>query len=497
MMALFALVIAVSFIHQGVFASTWYVSVSGSEGKTCGKTETSACSSLEQVIKTVQDGDIIHINAQGTKKKPLTLCSTEPISKSFSMLGYNGYPSVQCLDKSAPYIIRLADPNMVNNTRKINVKMDNINFVQGFIHVTDINLYVHNCSFVRSSISVGSVEWHKMKVTNEVLESDSEPQIATKYLCSSTKLVLNYTSFSAVKSKSDKLIDILQSPYDIMMRCDHSVLMLINSSVTGRRVHVTPGVKGGLLFVNKTKLLGDKSSNRYGGLKVVSPVKTKVKFAPFSIRIVSSLIKDHTRDNKMVPILYEHLAIQDAAVYVRTDAMVTLQVVDSAFVGNDRAIAMQYTGGHAIIFSSAFKNNSAMFDGSAILVIPNPAKDSSVKILKCLFANNKAGQQKFDMNKRSHKWALSTKESSGIIQTEFEVNTQLAQGRFAHVVKERKAGSKELISNYASQGYGGAIYIYGKDMIDKRIKTSIAIMKTAFTGNTATMGGGHWSSRTH
>ena len=79
-----------------LFCTEWFVSNSGTKEEDCGRSLLRSCLSLRSVISSIKDYDIIYIDARGTDMKPISYCSDQIVSVSFSLIGLYGQPKLQC-----------------------------------------------------------------------------------------------------------------------------------------------------------------------------------------------------------------------------------------------------------------------------------------------------------------------------------------------------------------------------------------------------------------
>ena len=110
------------FLLKVVISDQWLIFVQdGSDDQECGRNISKPCSSLNEVLHHIMNGDIINIDARGTEKQPLLLCSDAPLQVSFTMVGFNGRPIIYCnKSKQNAIILNLIPPeaNFIEPTRK-------------------------------------------------------------------------------------------------------------------------------------------------------------------------------------------------------------------------------------------------------------------------------------------------------------------------------------------------------------------------------------------
>ncbi len=207
-----------------IICTTWYIGINMTEKSTCGSSYNNPCSDLLHTIDKAKGGDTLMVNSLGSHDQPIDVCCQDFISKSITMIGYNGQPRLTCNKEGqfGPILIftsvaykymqeyysttlqgnneqyqrhtlkkqdgetehglniqneRNGSINMENhllhyvkyvfpfhqcyklwtNDENINVHVENMYFVSGYILACDISVSFVRCTFIDASIQTNNI----------------------------------------------------------------------------------------------------------------------------------------------------------------------------------------------------------------------------------------------------------------------------------------------------------------------------------------------------
>ncbi len=412
------------------------------EKSTCGSSNTNPCSDLLDTINIAKGGDTIMVDGNVSHGQPINVCCENFISKSITIIGYNGQPRLTCnktgqgvtilMFTSAAYsymhqyysiIIQYKDKqfgssaikrhydkhvygfneqkeknesiNVENhllhcvkyiiplyqcyklwtNVENINVHVENIYFVNGFILASDINVSFLRCNFIDASIH--------FRVPQDLHQVNQNESSSIAY-CNGIELHLVKTNFLSELPNDNALLAC------IILKCDHVNVTILDSLIIGKTLIIVPGFKGGHMILGRVMFSGAPTLGRYIGICVDNHDYETQHDYRFQIEIFDSILKDIYPDDKMLNVLYEYLRVSYGAIYLRINGEIYLNVKNTTFIGNERAVGIDMVTGEINIENCSFVNHSSPFGGSVIHVVSK--HDSLViRINNSVFDNNKAG----------------------------------------------------------------------------------------------------------
>ncbi len=508
----------------------------GLANDTCGTSQYNACTSLLDAINKANDGDIIMVDGEGTQEQPLIVCSEHYVSKSISIIGYNGTPTLTCnktrdhatslmfvtimykyyaelrINQSESYVNNTQDDIIVdefrknnlnyyltvryvhycinngisfskcyrlsNNYQNIHVYLKNLYFVQIAILASDITLSLHDVTFIDASVYGSVLE----DLDVEFKGSSAKTDIVN---CKTININMTNVYFFSESSTGNSLMAY------IILKCNYLNLYLSDSIINGKTIVIVPGVNGGQANFNNVLFNGSSTSNRYGGLDIDK--NDLGELFDFRVDILNSTFENIYPPDIMLPMLYEYLGISYGAVYIKLDTVgIHLNIQNTMFVGNERAISIGAARSDIIIVDCKFINNTSMFSGGAVHI---KAHHDGIEITlnNNVFEDNQAGHDKsgvFDgclyyteqMTQVGKQYVRNCSVIQGVIYYKF-------QHELGHTYRVIKGDAVEAVANKAKLGgSGGAIHLIQEHSTST--DTVLLLHDCLFQNNQVTRGDG-------
>ncbi len=407
------------------------------EKSTCGSSNTNPCSDLLDTINKAKGGDTIMVDGNVSHGQPINVCCETFISKSITIIGYNGQPRLACnkTDRGATLFMftsvaysymyqyysiipQVNNKQYQNSTSKkkyytysyglnasillddhlldcvkymitldqcyqfwinhtnINVHVENISFLRGLIYASDINVTFVSCEFIDASIhfSVPQDPHHQV--------NQNKSNIPTH--CKEMEIHFVRTKFLSEFPTENPFLTHITS------KCDHVSMTISDSLIIGKTFLFIPGFKGGHVIFSRVMFRGTPTLGRYIGIYVDNHECEVQHGHRFQLEIVDSLFRDMYTADKMLTVLFEYLKLSYGAIYIRINGDIYLNVKNTTFIGNERAVGIDMAKGQIHIEDCIFTKHSSMFGGGVIQVINNDT-NLTIHINNSTFDNNKAG----------------------------------------------------------------------------------------------------------
>lgn len=406
----------------------------------CGTSQNNPCSDLIEIMNKAEDGDRIMVDGNGTDDDPMIVCSEHCITKSLTIVGYNGQPKLTCnkTGKDAS-ILMFTSPIYVNmyhyyqlhyssqntsgiqqitdhirsHTVKINqrfgidvvnfvslcfqnaisleecyelfnesqhilVQIENLGFTKGFLLAFDITVALHTCSLHDASIHLTA-----MQDISDYGDITFDTGIS-KQTCKSMNISLKNIHFSSHLLTDNPLLHIISSS------CSSVSFSISNSVIEGQTILIVPGLKGGFVKFHDVLFQSSSPINRYGGVDIDNKgLKTISRFT-FQVDIINCTFRDIFPEDGVLPVMLQYLNVSYAAIYIATNGYSQVNIQNSIFIGNERAIGIDKDKVNLTITKCLFINNTSMFSG-AVIEIGDCCKDFSINISYSTFTANRAG----------------------------------------------------------------------------------------------------------
>ncbi len=428
------------YVLSGIFGANWYVGPRDPVNDTCGTSQHNPCTSLLDTINKASDGDIIMVDGEGTQQQPLIVCSEHYISKSISIIGYNGKPMLTCnktrdhatslmfVTKTYTFMVQYYEDTISNSnysqsvynesndghgnaldqkldhykTVLVNhvkhciemdisfsqcysllseyeymyVYLENLCFIETAIVASDISISLHDCDFIDASVY--------FSVFDDLnVEFNGDSTNKSIVCCTNINITMTKLHFSSNTTTYNSLMAY------IIVKCNHLNMSLSDSIINDKTLIIVPGVNGGQANFNNVLFNGSSTSNRYGGLDIDNLGYDVGELFDFKVEILNSTFENIYPQDIMLPMLYEYLGISYAAVYIRLGGGIHLNIQNTKFLGNERAISIDAARSDISIVECRFVNNTSIFGGGA-LHITGDHQGSTVNLSTSVFDNNQA-----------------------------------------------------------------------------------------------------------
>ncbi len=438
------------FLIPGVYTKYWFVSNVGTLDNSCGASMQMPCKDLLEVIHKAGDSDVIYINAQGTDKEPLNVCSSHYISKSVSIIGHNGRPHIGCDEQSSNYILKFTSRSKDTHSRfnhsqtntyyidamKIkSVQLNNLHLTSGLILACDISLVISETVFEDASIIFTAV-------SNESHQNRFKYDLEACNFINTT--FYNVTMLNAYTSINSFFEHNFISYSDINVFCSFIDIRLVQMNIYGRRLRILESLSGGLVEIDNVKFIGNSSFDTFGGITIENDEGLNSTLGePYQLNIYDSSFTNLSNNDIFMSVLYHHLQFNKAPIYINISGDIDVLIENTTFMRNERALVIDVREGSVIIKMCNFSNNTSAFHAGVIMIKHSHTGLLNISITHCLFTYNEAGYRpQYVMSKYNRSINITTDEKdklrlfniqytriydwvSGRIEENFEVEESL------------------------------------------------------------------------
>ncbi len=501
----------------GVLSTDWYVSLYGTTEPACGLTSLTACSEPTIIFHQLHEEDTVYINAAGTELNPIDVCSDQYLAKSFSIIGYNGQPKIQCL-KARPdaTILRLTnaiqkrfyeqtntsiisrsiyqdfnnDNFSVSNDMTylpsestyvdVNVYLENVHILAGYILAFDIYISIKKCQFGQATIVYASPIYGHQFMSGYATKHE-----LYKTGCSGLRVVLDHITWSQPNYTTEGFTDLIKSHYGVLVMCDSIEFSMTNSIIQGRGVYLMPGA--GQLKVHMSNVTFESfDRSQKPGVIVIDDSNIKNKTCEYKSAFHEVIINNCSFsgiyysgdfDAVLVALIWQHLHLAHSVLHINLQSCGNIMINNTSFVNNNQALNVEVMGGNITVTDSMFQNNSYALNGGTIHIGNMSASNTMVMFTRCTFQYNNAGQIKDNIVQEITFETLS--ESDNITNRTFIVtyHPKDNDGNVHDYFTISEMGHT-IIEAYG-YGHGGVMYLTG---------VSTNICQCSFTGNAANVG---------
>ncbi len=415
------------------------------EKSMCGSSQSNPCFDLLETIDKAKDGDTIMVDGQASRNQPLNICCKDFIHKSITIIGYNGQPRLTCnktghgatiliftsaaysyihnfyltilkdsaeqfgnhtiwkQDNKIVYSLKTKDErngisnmedHLLNcvkyviplnqcyqlwtNNEKIEVHIENMYFVKGFILASDIDILFLKCRFIDASIHFRGPQDLHLQVNQNVSDKPMHCQgmgiqlVKTNFL---SEVPINHIDYLLLAC--------------ITLKCDYVNMNFSDSLITGKTVILIPGVMGGDVIFNRVLFNASSNFGRYIGICVDNEDVEIQNGYRFRIDIFDSFLENISPDDKMLTVLFQYLRLSYGAIYISINGDIYLNIHNTTFRGNERAIGIDKSTGQINLQDCTFIGHSSLFGGSVMQVV-DKHNNLTIHINNSIFDNNKA-----------------------------------------------------------------------------------------------------------
>ena len=434
------------------------------------------CRSFDDVLKLSTSGDTIIV---ASNNLTLTQCGSDNLlNKSLSIVG-------DISTNVLPQVSSASNCSFIFEIQHVNVTFAHLNFSSGYVVAKDSYLVFNHCIFV-SFVMFGMTTEIANLYLMHTLKNDIYMMVWNYEPCNKITIEMMACEWHHLPEPETILTD-TNSIDGIQVMCAETYVRISDTFMADKEVSLKTSSNSVLKVANSTFDGTDSFRTFPGGLLLemgLDPTVTIencffIRMRYSDIAILSSILNDNNGD------IIGAITI-NAWVTSRTNKATQLVVRDTYFLENQGAISLKVYGHFkAEIENCTFDDNQAIESGGAIGFLHHPFSFSSsstrprISIKNCVFNNNKAGVNPFNMG-ATH---LNEKLSSWLVTnvTQVEIKAHLIN---VHVIETMQLGNLKArkILTFHLKGLGGAIMITGKYYAD--------IINCSFINNSATMYGG-------
>ena len=459
------------------------------------------------MLQLSQSGDVIQIIATGTETSPLDLCPLIPIEHDLLIEGILGTPIIQCTAVNAT-IVSIQGGTM---------RLKNLRIATGVIQTKDAELIVESCTFDEDArvhgMSMNSMILHEYyarlysyQFITDTISNATKSNVKDPRACYQTDISLIDCKWNSRKGDNPVYVDTFPQE-GLHVICKEVNILVENTHFSDTTVYIVALTGLQVNFTN-SKFTGKETGSDYVSGVVIETFpslpnpKVTVENCTFanlqfdqtifeiawnykdigvsaaiSIRVIkgeifeqnweknikefTKVVQNETNEEpnnsfKNIDDINENL--DEFANNSSVTREYSVNIINSTFENNSRAIAMEYDPDiyrpSLFIFNSKFSNNTVKLNGGAIYV----SGLSYMEINSCEFTNNSAGANVVPIQKvENFNYTLAKsfhfviKEYS-VFQDRFQLIYEKTDGDFDSGF-EAGIGSKELT------GEGGALYI--------------------------------------
>ena len=438
--------------------------------------DSKSCRSFNDVLILSTSGDTIIV---ASKNLILTECGPgNLLNKSLSIIG----------DISTDVLPQVSSANncsFIFEILHVNVTFAHLNFTSGYVMAKDSHLVFNHCIFVNFVMFGMTTEIANLYLMH-TLKNDIYTMALNYEPCNKITIEMMFSEWHHLPEPETILTD-TNSIDGIQIMCSESYVRISDTFMADKEVSLKTSGNSVLKVANST-FDGTDSSRAFPGglvLEMGSDPTVAIENCFFirmrysDIAILSSILNDNNGN------IIGAITI-NAWVTSKVNKATQLAVRDTYFFENQGAIALKVYGRFkAEIENCTFHNNQAMESGGAIRFLhhlfsfSSSSKRPRISIKNCVFKNNKAGVNPFNMGATHLNEQLSSWLMTNV--TQVEIKAHLIN---VHVIETMQVGNLKArkILAFHLKGLGGAIMITGKYYAD--------IISCSFINNSATMYGG-------